>query len=280
MPEDGDVLSLNLTHGCAHRCVFCCARANPTFPGDDVVYLYRDLAEHLAAELAARPRKPRAVFLSPATDPFPPLAEVQAETARVVQVLADRGIECWLMTRGFIRPSALAVLAAHRDKAKVTVALTTLDRRLHRVLEPLAAPPRLRLKQMRQLGRLGIPVQAALDPLIPELTDTRENLAEVLQALAGAGIRFVSASHLFLRPAIRANLTRALEPHGWDEAVFDAFAHGPFLNGERIAAAQYLPKPRRQRTYATLMALAAGLGIRVRINGLSNPDFAAPKPTR
>jgi hypothetical protein len=217
------------------------------------------------------------VFLSPATDPFPPLAEIQAETARVVEILAKHGVEAWLMTRGYIRPLALDVLAAHPEHVRVTLALTTLDRNTQRILEPLTAPPHLRLRQIGELRRLGVPVQVALDPLVPGLTDTRENLASVLEALAGVGVRHVTAGYLFLRPGIRENLIRALEPYGWEQLVLDAFIGGPFLRGDGMPAAQYLPKARRQRGYAALMALAAGLGISVTVSGISNPDFTVPR---
>ena len=60
---------------------------------------------------------------------------------------------------------------------------------LQRVLEPLSAPPRMRLKQIRQMRKLKIPVQAALEPLVPGVTDTRENLLAVLEKLADVGIR-------------------------------------------------------------------------------------------
>lgn len=278
MVDSEDMLSINLTHGCAHRCTFCSVRAAPSYPGDDVVYAYRDTADRLKRELTARQPKPRAVFLCPATDPFPPLAEIQAETARVVEVLARQRVEVRLMTRGQIRPAALAVLAAHRERVKVTVALTTLDRHLQRILEPLTASPRLRLRQLAQLRQLGVPVQAALDPLIPGLTDTRDNLAEVLEALATAGVRQLKASYLFLRAGIADNLIRALADHGWDELVLSAFAGGPVLQTSSLKAARYLPKARRQRGYATLMALAAGLGITVSICGTTNPDFRSPRP--
>src|SRR5579859_2947025 len=49
-----DVLSLNLTQGCAQRCSFCLARAFPTYPGDGVVNLFADNVERIGAELAAR----------------------------------------------------------------------------------------------------------------------------------------------------------------------------------------------------------------------------------
>jgi DNA repair photolyase len=159
----------------------------------------------------------------------------------------------------------------------VTVVLTTLDRDLQRTIEPLAAPPQLRLRQIERLQQVGIPVQVALDPLLPGLTDTRANLEPVLHALAHLGVRQITAGYAFLRSGIADNLARALRPHGWDEMVLGAYAGGPLLSAEGAARARYLPKARRQRGYAALMALAAGLGLTVRISGLSNPDFAGPR---
>jgi DNA repair photolyase len=238
-----------------------------------VIYLPSEIIGQLEKELAARPKKPRAVYISPSTDPFPPLSEVQAETARVVAALARHGIDSWLMTRGYIRPAVLEVLAAHRERVKVTVALTTLDRALQRVLEPLTGSPRLRLRQIRRLRRLGIQVQVALEPIIPGLTDTRESLAALLQALAEAGVTRVTAGYLFLRPRIQDSLGQALKPHGWDQAVLDAYGDGPILQAGKLAPARYLAKTRRQRGYAALMALASELGITVGVSALANPDF-------
>jgi DNA repair photolyase len=202
------------------------------------------------------------------------LGQIQAVTSRVVEVLARHGVEAWLMTRGFIRPAIRDVLGAHRHIVKVTVAVTTLDRHMQRVLEPLTAPPRLRLRQMKQLRALGMPVQAALEPLVPGLTDTRGNLAAVLEAIAAVGIRHVTAGYMFLRPRIQENLVQALGPYGWDRALLEAFAAGPILQAGNVAAARYLPKARRQRGYATLMALAANHGIKVSVSSITNPDFA------
>ncbi len=273
----GEVLSLNIAQGCAHRCAFCSARAYASYPGDDVILLPENLAKLLDAELTARQRKPRAVYISPATDPFMPLTEVQAATMQAVEVLARHGIEAWLMTRGYIRPASLAVLAAQREHVKVTVGLATEDRRMQRILEPLAAPPALRLRQIDRLREHGIRVQVELAPLLPGLTDTRANLRPLLEALALAGVRHVTAGYLFLRPGIQESLARALAAHGWPD-VLEQYAGGPMLKSDGVAAARYLPKARRQRGYAALMALAAEFGISVSVCGLTNPDFGRPRP--
>lgn len=274
--SNGDVLALNIARGCVHQCGFCASRANPSFPGDELIQVYSHTPEKLAKELDSRRTLPRAVFVSPSTDPFPPISEIQAETVRIVEVLAQRGVETWLMTRGYIRPFALKALAAYAKSVKVLIGMTTLDRPMQRVLEPLAASPRLRLRQIAQLRGMGIAVQVALDPLMPGLTDTRNSVESLLQAVADAGVQQVTAGYLFLRPAITENLVRALRPLGWDALVIDAFAGGPMLAGDGIAPARYLPKAQRQRGYAMIVSLASRLGIRVSISALSNPDFAPP----
>ncbi len=269
----GDVLGLNLARGCIHHCASCFARAYREYPGDQVVHIYRNTPEQLSAELDAG-LTPRAVFLSPASDPFLPLVGLQAETARAVEVLATRGIEAWLMTRGTIQPAALRVLERHRERVKVTIPLTTLDAGIHRLLEPDTTSPQGRLQQLLSLRERGVAVQVSLDPLVPGLTDSRVNLEPLLASLASAGIQRVSAGYLFLRPAIEKQLQATLAPHGWDEAVLGEFQGGPVLSSASVASARYLPKKRRQHGYAAVMTLAAEYRISVAINSMSNPDFA------
>jgi DNA repair photolyase len=277
--EENDILSLNIARGCGHRCAFCSVRASPSYPGDEAVYLYDQTPQQLKVELRSRRVLPRAVYVSPSTDPFPPVLAVQSETVKVVQTLADHGVEAWLMTRGYIRPKILKTLSARRDLVKVTIPLTTTDRGLQRILEPLAASTRLRLRQIAALRELGIRVQASLEPLVPGLTDTRESLSALLAALADVGVQQLSAGYMFLRSGILENIIRALEPHGLAELVLHEFAGGPVFSSGVLAGARYLPKSRRQRGYATLMALAAGHGITVRVSGITNPDFTTARPS-
>jgi DNA repair photolyase len=162
--QERDVLSLNLLAGCVHRCAFCSIRAHSSYRGNEIVYLYADTAERLANELSAMRTLPRAVLISPATDPFPPNNVVQAAAVEVAGVLAGRGVDCWFMTRGFIRPAVVRRLGELREHLRVIVGLTTLDRVLQRKLEPLTAPPTLRLRQIRHLRELGIDVHVAWSP--------------------------------------------------------------------------------------------------------------------
>jgi len=277
MDDQPDVLALNVASGCAQRCAFCSVRAYPSYRGDEVIYLQADMAERLAQELAGRRERPRAVVISPATDPCMPLVEVQAATAQAVEVLAAHGVEAWLATRGLIRPRLFDVLARHRQRVRVTVGLTTVNRAWQRALEPLAAPPRLRLRQLAALRQAGIPVSVQVAPLIPGVTDLRPNLETLLAELAKVGVQQVATGYLFLRQGIQENLTAALKPLGFTESVLHEYAAGPVLAAGGLQAARYLSRQRRQQGYAVLMTLAAAHGIGVRIAALTNPDFVGPR---
>ncbi|MCS6975612.1 MAG: hypothetical protein NZM31_01210 [Gemmatales bacterium] len=273
---DDDVLSLNHVSGCAMQCAFCYARAYPRYAGDAVLTLYAGAAEQVRRELTQRPTLPRAVYLCPSTDPFPPLMEVQRETAGIVEVLAQFRVESWLMTRGFIRPSIVDHLQPHADLIQVTFPFMTADEKLRRILEPLAAPTRMRLRQARELLRRGFQVQASLEPLVPGLTDSREQMVLLLDALKASGINSVSAAYLFVRPGIQQNVEKQWGPLGLAEPILDRYVDGPILPMGRIAAARHLPRGDRQRGYALLMALAAERDMTVHVSALTNPDFSAP----
>jgi DNA repair photolyase len=274
---DQDILSLNHVSGCPQGCTFCYARAYPGYEGDTVVYLYANAAELVRRELSERRQLPRAVYLCSSTDPFPPFNEIQAETCRILDVLAEFNVQAWFMTRGYIRPTALEALQRHLKLVQVTFALTAFDEKVRRVLEPLAAPTKLRLRQLKELRSLGITTQVTIEPLIPHLTDTRENLAPLLDAIAAAGVDRIGTSYLYVRPGIQQNLENDLGALGWAEPVLESYAQGPILPMGRIAAARHLPRADRQRGYARLMALAAERGIKVSVCGLTNPDFKAPR---
>jgi DNA repair photolyase len=275
--KNHNVRAIHYLSGCAHRCAFCPTQPMHFVADGLAVRLMENAAERLHEELSATIKKPQAVYVCPHSDPFPPLLRVQEETARVVEVLAHHRVQAWLMTRGHIRPLAMEVLAQHRDHVKVMMGMTTLDRTVQRILEPLSAPPRLRLKQVRTLRERGIPVQVALEPLVPGVTDTRENLLSLLEGLARAGVQRVTAGYLFLPPGTEQDLQQRLQPHGVDALVLDAFADGFERWTGEMGRARFLSRARRQRGYALLMSLAAQFGMTVGISSLSNPDFTRPE---
>lgn len=268
------VLGLNVTRGCGHRCAFCSVRASPHFPADEVV-LFANTVDLLAEEL--KNSRPQAVYLCPGADPFPPYAPVQELVASVVECLAAHGVESWLMTRGEAQRGILQRLQPLAGQIRFTVALPTLQPATAALLEAEAAPPSVRLEMIGRLREMGFSVQVALDPLLPQWTDTPEAVEPLLAALAACGVQSLSASYLFLRAGIIESLKAAL-PGDLASAILTAYDQGPVLTGAGLAGARYLPRARRQRGYATLMAMASRYGMSVAVSSVTNPDFTPSKP--
>jgi DNA repair photolyase len=270
-----DMLVLEPAIGCGHHCAFCPVQGQIGRSPADPVQMFDGLADWLGAELAARSTKPRVVIIGPSTDPFQAIPELQHEVVKVVQVLAGMGIHSWLATRGAIQPDVLDALEKHRDHVRVTVSVATLDRDLQSVLEPDAASTEDRLDLIRILKKRGIPFEVALNPLLPGLTDLPDRLQVMLDRLSEIGVEQLTVGYLVLREGVKERLAEVLGPLGVAEVVLDAYADGPLLRDGQEQA-QFLHKSRRQRGYALLMSIAAGLGMTVRLSELSNPDFRGP----
>jgi hypothetical protein len=169
------------------------------------------------------------------------------------------------------------MMQAWHGLVRITVRLATADRDLQRTLEPWAAPPRARLRQLAALRRLRFRVAASLEPLVPGLTDTTASLVGLLRAVADAGLSQLSAGYLYLRDRTADALRRGL-PRSLADAVLGAYQNGPIMNVPGQGAAQFLPRGRRQRGYATLMVIAADHDLTVRVSAQANPDFSAARP--
>jgi len=276
-PDKPDIWSLDILRGNAFRLAHDPARSARDYPGDGFVALSAAAAEHLDKELTMRREKPRMVLLGRHADPLQPLHAVQVEIGQVIEVLAKHGVVSWLHTRGIAMPHLWHVIDEQRAHVRVSVPLLSLDRNIQLAVEPFAPHDELRLKQLSQLRGLQIPIEVHIDPLLPGLTDTAENLLPLLRRVARLGVERVTAGYLVLRPGVKEQMQQALDLPGWAELVLSAYVDGPVLRDGPQPPAQYLSKAKRQRGYANLIALAVGQGLSLQLNSLSNPDFRPPR---
>jgi DNA repair photolyase len=98
-------------------------------------------------------------------------------------------------------------LAEHNAVA-INVSVTTLDRKLQRILEPRTSPPQARLDAVAQLRDAGIPVGVMVAPIIPGITD--HEVPKIVEACGKAGAQF--AGYVMLRLPGRS---RRCSSAGW-----------------------------------------------------------------
>src|SRR5438876_1024455 len=192
--------SLNPYMGCAHRCAFCYVRAferRADRPSDDrygrSLRVKTNVAEVLKAEVSRRGWKREAVAIGAATDPYQPAEGRYRLTRSCLEVLGRASTPFSIVTRGpmIVRDVDVLQVAAERADVQVNFSVPTLDLEVWRRTEPGNAPPRQRLRALRVLVDSGIKAGVGMAPLLPGISDSPEQLREVVDAARQAGACFL-----------------------------------------------------------------------------------------
>ncbi len=210
--------TLNPYRGCEFACGYCYARYTHGFLGlDDPVafekriFVKDDLAPALARDLDRRVAPGHRIALGTATDPYQPAERVHQVTRACLQVMARRAaggrpLRLSITTKSdlVLRDLDLLRVLARHGSLHVNVSITTLDRRLARLLEPRAPTPERRLRVVRVLAAEGIETGVFLMPVLPGLTDDPGALEHVVARAAECGARYLVHQVAFLREPTRS----------------------------------------------------------------------------
>lgn len=161
--------------------------------------------EVLRSELARRSWRQEYVAIGTVTDPYQPIEGRYRLTRRILQAFADYETPAGIITRSPLVVRDIDVLQqlARCAGVGVAVSIATTDALLAREIEPTVAPPLQRFLAVRRLSEAGIKVSVALAPVIPHLTDSRENIASVVRAARDAGATRVWHNTLYLHDVTR-----------------------------------------------------------------------------
>src|SRR3954454_8557125 len=223
----GFAWSLNPYMGCVHQCTFCYVRAfekRADRPSDDrygtSIRVKTNVADVLRKELARASWERETVTIGAATDPYQPVEGRYKLTRRCIEGLAEFANPFGIIPRGpmIIRDVDVLVRAASRADVGVAFSIPTIDAEIWRKTEPGTAPPRQRLRAVRELVEAGIKVGVGMAPILPGLTDRLELMEDVVRAAREAGATGIWSNLLYLRPGTREHFLRALE-RDWPELL-------------------------------------------------------------
>lgn len=232
--------SLNPYMGCVHRCTFCYVRAferRADRPSDDrygrSIRVKTNVAAVLRAELARATWRSDGVVIGAATDPYQPAEGRYRLTRACVEVLRDHATPFSIITRGplIVRDTELLADASTRTSVSVTFSVPTVDDDVWRTTEPGTAPPRQRLRALRELVDAGVRACVGMAPLLPGLSDRPDSIARVVAAARGAGACGIWANLLNLRPGTKEHFLECLA-RDWPELVPEyerLYARGAYL---------------------------------------------------
>src|SRR2546428_12947397 len=187
--------SLNPWRGCAHKCVYCFARAyharylerNVGSDFDSNVEVRVNVAEVLRAEL--RRHREGSLAIGTATDPYQPIEGKYQLTRRCLEALVDYPMPTGIVTKGPLVVRDIDVLRKLDEKTELTVyfSVPCVDEEIVRKTDPGTAPPRQRLRALRMLREAGIDAAVLCMPVLPGISDSEASLDAAARAASEAG---------------------------------------------------------------------------------------------
>ena len=254
--------TINPYRGCEFGCRYCYARYTHEFMGltrwgdfEEKIYMKRDAARTLERELASARLRGQSIALGTATDPYQPAERRFRVTQSLLAVMAQaRGLRLSITTKSDLITRDIDLLRriALRNSVHVNMTVTTLDRRLARLLEFRAPTPDLRLQAVRALREAGLPAGVTLSPVLPDITDTPANLEAVIAAAQEHGATHLFWNVLFLKPSAQSAFFPFLERH---------FPHLAKRYAVRFARSAFLSRAYKDRIANLIGALKRQYGF-------------------
>ena len=209
---------MNVYRGCAHGCVYCDSRSvcyQFTHPFEDIE-VKRNAPALLEGVLQKR-RKTCVISTGSMSDPYQPCEAELRLTRRCLELIDRYGFGASVITKSDLVLRDLDLFESINRKAKsvLQMTLTIADDALSRVLEPNVCTTTRRYEVLKAFQARGVPAVVWMTPILPFLTDTRENVQTILDWCFDAGVKGIVCFNagVTLREGDREYYYRALDRH-------------------------------------------------------------------
>jgi len=238
-----------VSHNCFARPTHEYLNLDPATDFDRVIVVKVNAVEKLRAELAPRRWRGHHIAMGTNTDPYQRAEGKYRLTQGIIEVLGEARNPFSILTKGtlVLRDLDRLVDAARRTTVELCFSIGTLDEDVWRATEPGTPHPRKRVEAVARLNESGIPCGVLVAPILPGLSDRREQLDDVVRACVDAGAPSISPVLLHLRPGVKEHYLRWLS---------DAY---PELleRHERLYPGSYAPARERDRITELVRDLVA-----------------------
>ena len=203
-PDVGFDRSINPYRGCEHGCIYCYARPAHAYMGlspgldfESKLFFKPGAGKMLERELSRPSYRAATIHIGGNTDPYQPQERTLRVTREIIETMSRFQHPMSVISKSALIARDIDLLGPMGEAgiSRAAISITTLDRKLARIMEPRAATPERRLDAVRRLAAAGVPTVVMFAPVIPGLND--HEMEAVLQRSAEAGA--FSAGYVALR---------------------------------------------------------------------------------
>ena len=185
--------NMNLYKGCSHKCIYCDSRSNCYQVDDfDRVRAKKNEIEILNQELKSK-RKKGVIGIGAMSDTYNSFEKQYELTRKALKLISYYRFGVSIETKSNLITRDIDLFKEINNKADVILkfTITSADDNLSRKVEPNVCVSSERFKAMKELSSQGLFVGTLLTPIIPFITDSEENIRNVIKQSYENGAKFV-----------------------------------------------------------------------------------------
>ncbi len=187
--------NMNLYRGCQHGCIYCDSRSNCYQLGDLSDIRMKDNALQLLEKELRSKRERGTIGFGSMNDPYMP-AEKEYELTRNALKLAYRyKFPVHIITKSNLVIRDIDLLKEiSKVYAAISLTITTCIDELSIQIEPGAPVSSIRFDAVKQLADAGIYTGITLMPVLPFITDAKENIRDIVIKAKQCGASYIIAA--------------------------------------------------------------------------------------
>lgn len=188
----GSDYNMNLYRGCSHSCIYCDSRSERYYINEfDKVKVKEDAINILRTEL--KKKKSGVVSTGCMSDPYNPLEKSLKLTRSALEVLDECRFGVGVATKSnlVVRDIDVFERIKKHSPVDIKITITTIDDKVCKKIEPNVCVTSERLEAIKQLADRDIYTGVLYMPVLPYITDSIENMVEILRSAKACGASFV-----------------------------------------------------------------------------------------
>jgi DNA repair photolyase len=205
-------LTINPYQGCQHRCGYCYATYEWSPEFYDKIFAKSNAASILENQLNSWKSKTiEPVMVSSATDPYQPAEIKYCLTRKCIEILQRYDIPYYIFTKSTIISRDLELHAKYRDNCFLVWSITTCTEKIRRLIEPGTGPALSIFAVIKKFVDHGICCGVNIDPILPLITDSKEEIDSILDNCNRSGVKYVFGGLLRIRADIWERMKKILK---------------------------------------------------------------------
>lgn len=185
---------MNLYRGCTHGCIYCDSRSNVYNMKHDFEDIeIKENSIELLRKALQKKREKCMIGTGSMTDPYVPIEKDLKYVRKSLELIYryGHGFTCITKSDLVLRDLDLLTKINNKAKAVVQITLSCTDDNISKIIEPNVISTNKRIKVLEKLDKEGIPSVVWLCPILPYITDTQENINEILEACVSTNVKGV-----------------------------------------------------------------------------------------